>query len=99
MSFQPSTLISLIAVVVMFACLVQVLRLGKSVPGGIVGRAWKQLRAMVVVFTIGFLVTPFFPLLPHQIVNPVVATIFLLGAIYVWITIRLIHRIISELAA
>ncbi len=98
MSFEPSTLISLAAIIVMFACLVQVVRLGKSVPGGIVGSVWKQLRMMVVVFTIGFLMTPFFQLLPDQVVNPVVAIIFLLGAIYVWITIRLIHRIISELA-
>lgn len=98
MNFQPSILINLAAIVVMVVCLVQVVRLGKSVPGGIVGRAWKQLTSLVIAFTIGFLLTPFFPLLPRQIVNPIVATIFLFGAIYVWITVRLIHRVISELA-
>jgi len=98
MNLEPSTFISLAAIVVMAVCLIQVLRLGKSVPGGIVGRAWKQLPSLVIAFTLGFLLTPFFPLLPQQIVNPLVALIFLFGAIYVWITVRLIHRVISELA-
>ncbi|MDE2246137.1 hypothetical protein [Metallibacterium scheffleri] len=96
--FEPSTVISLAAIVVMLVCLTQVLRLSKSVPGGIVGRTWKQLTGLVVLFTIGYLLTPFFPLLPQAIVNPLVSLIFLFGAVYVLITVRLIHRVISELA-
>jgi len=51
------------------------------------------------VFTVGYLVTPFFSLLPAQVIQPIVSLIFLFGAIYVWITVRLIHRVISELTS
>ena len=98
MNFDVSTVISLISIVVMVLCLINVLRLGKSVPGGIVGQTWKQLTALVVLFTAGYLVTPFFSLLPPGVVDLVVALIFLFGAGYVWLTVRLIHRVIRELA-
>jgi hypothetical protein len=57
-----------------------------------------SLAAIVVMFTAGYLVTPFFPLLPAAVIGPIVALIFLFGAIYVLITVRLIHRVITELA-
>jgi len=98
MSWNIATVISLLAIAVMVLCLVNVLRLSKSVPGGIVGQTWKQLTALVILFTIGYLVTPFFPLLPAGVVDLVVALIFLFGAGYVWLTVRLIHRVIRELA-
>lgn len=97
MDFSVSTAVSLLAIVVMIGCLVNVLRLGKNMPGGIVGRTWKQLTALVILFTVGYLVTPFFPMIPTHIANLVVALIFLFGAAYVWITVSLIHRVIREL--
>lgn len=99
MRIDASTVISVLAIIVMIVCLYQVLTLRKSVPGGIVGRTWKQLTGLVVLFSVGYLVTPFFSYIPPAIVNPIVALIFLFGAVYVWITIRLIHRVISELAS
>ena len=99
MHIDASMLISALAIVVMALCLFQVLTLRKTVPGGIVGRTWKQLTGLVVLFAVGYLVTPFFSYIPQAIVSPIVSLIFLFGAIYVWITIRLIHRVISELAA
>ena len=99
MRIDASTIISVLAIIVMAVCLFQVLSLRKTVPGGIVGRTWKQLTGLVILFAVGYLVTPFFPYIPAAIVDPIVALIFLFGAIYVWITIRLIHRVITELAA
>lgn len=99
MQIDASMIISVLAIVVMAVCLYQVLSLGKTVPGGIVGRTWKQLTVLVVLFFVGYLVTPFFSYIPQAIVNPIVALIFLFGAVYVWITVRLIHRVISELAS
>lgn len=99
MHIDASMIISLAAIVVMAVCLYQVLNLRKTVPGGIVGRTWKQLTGLVILFFVGYLVTPFFSLIPPKIVNPIVALIFLFGAVYVWITVRLIHRVISELAS
>ena len=91
MKFDISIVISALAILVMFYCLWLVLSLRKNVPGGVVGSTWKTLTALVILFTLGYLVTPFFGMLP-----PIL--IFLFGAIYVVITVKLIYRIIEELA-
>ena len=98
MKFDISIVISILAILVMFYCLYLVLSLRKNVPGGVVGSTWKTLTALVVLFTIGYLVTPFFGLLPPILMNVIVSLIFLFGAIYVVITVKLIYRIIEELA-
>jgi hypothetical protein len=98
MKFDVSLVISVLAILVMFYCLWLVLTLRKNVPGGVVGNTWKTLTALVVLFTMGYLVTPFFSLLPPVLMNVIVSLIFLFGAIYVVITVKLIYRIIEELA-
>jgi hypothetical protein len=98
MKFDVSTIISLLAILVMFYCLWLVLSLRKNIPGGVVGDTWKTLSALVVLFTLGYLVTPFFGMLPAMLMNVIVSLIFLFGAIYVVITVKLIYRIIEELA-
>lgn len=99
MTYDVSTWISIAAIFVMLYCLFLVITLGKNVPGGVVGKQWKFLTFLVVLFTIGYLVTPFFGLLPTQLVSVMVSLIFFFGAIYVVITVRLIYRIIEELTA
>ncbi|MBL0124990.1 MAG: hypothetical protein IPP88_20510 [Betaproteobacteria bacterium] len=98
MNFDISIMISVAAILVMFYCLWLVFSLGGSVPGGVVGKTWKTLTALVVLFTLGYLVTPFFGMLPPNLMRLIVALIFLFGAIYVVITVKLIYRIIEELA-
>ena len=98
MKFDISIVISVLAILVMFYCLWLVLSLQKNIPGGVVGAAWKTLTALVVLFTVGYLVTPFFGMLPPILMNVIVSLIFLFGAIYVVITVKLIYRIIEELA-
>lgn len=98
MRYDLSFYISIAAILVMFYCLGQVIRLGRNVPGGVLGRTWRLLTALVVLFTLGYLVTPLFPLLPPAVINLLVSLIFLFGAIYVLLTVRLIYRIIEELA-
>lgn len=99
MQVDLSLVISVLAILVMFYCLWLVLALGKGIPGGVVGTTWRRLRSLVVLFAAGFLVTPFFGLLPTDLMKLIVSVIFLFGAVYVVITVRLIHRIIEELAA
>jgi hypothetical protein len=96
--FEVSMLISVAAIIVMFYCLGLVLTLRKNIPGGVVGNTWKTLTSLVILFTLGYLVTPFFSLIPPVLVNVLVSLIFLFGAIYVVITVKLIYRIIEELA-
>ncbi len=99
MKYDVSTWISIAAILVMIYCLVLVFTLGKQVPGGVVGKQWKFLTFLVVLFTLGYLTTPFFNLLPPELVSVMVSLIFFFGAIYVVITVKLIFRIIEELTA
>ena len=98
MKFDISTVISVVAILVMFYCLWLVISLRKNVPGGVVGNTWKTLTSLVILFTLGYLVTPFFGMLPPILMNVIVSLIFLFGAVYVVITVKLIYRIIEELA-
>lgn len=98
MKFDASFFINVAAILVMFYCLAQVLRLRRNIPGGVVGRTWRFLTLLVAMFSAGYLITPMFPLLPPAVINLIVSLIFLFGAIYVLLTVRLIYRIIEELA-
>ncbi|MDE2254545.1 MAG: hypothetical protein KGL42_09830 [Betaproteobacteria bacterium] len=86
------------AIAVMIVGLFMVLGLRSKIRGGSVGNAWKILTGLVILFTLGYLATPFFGLLPADSVRSVFALIFLFGAVYVVVTVRLVHRIIDELA-
>lgn len=97
MKVDISLMISIAAILVMLACLYQVLALRGGIPGGVVGKQWRFLTALVILFTVGYLATPFFDLLPPETIRFIVALIFLFGAIYVMITVRLVHTIIREL--
>ena len=94
-----SLIISIGAIAVMAWCFVTMLQLSASIPGGVVGKHWRFLRLLVGVFLLGYLVTPFFPQLPPELINLLVALIFFFGAVYVLITVRLIYRIITVLSS
>lgn len=91
-------LITIAAIVVMFYCLWLLLTLKKQIPGGMVGKQWRVLEVLVWLFTLGYLTTPFANLLSEQMLRLIVSVIFLFGAIYVVITVKLIHRIIRVLS-
>ena len=97
MELNLATFISVAAILVILFCLYSVIALGRSIPGGVVGKQWRFLTFLVAMFTVGYLLTPFFGMLPPQLITIIVSLIFFFGAIYVLITIRLIHRIITEL--
>lgn len=97
MDFNITTILNFTAILMMFYCLYLVLSLKSSIPGGMVGKRWNFLSMLVVLFTVGYLSTPFFDQLPEDILRLVVSFIFLFGAIYVVVTVRLIFNIIREL--
>jgi hypothetical protein len=98
MQFNIAVIISICSIVVMFYCLWLVLSLKSRIPGGIVGRTWRLLITLVSFFTLGYLCTPFFGMLPAELMKLIVALIFFFGAIYVVVTVKLIYRVIEELA-
>ncbi|MCK9531169.1 MAG: hypothetical protein M0R77_11520 [Gammaproteobacteria bacterium] len=85
------------AILVMAYCLWLVVSLKANVPGGIIGKRWNLLMGLVMVFTVGYLTTPFFSALPEDVLRLIVGVIFLLGALYVVLTVKLIYRVIQEL--
>ncbi len=98
MEFDLSYVISFLAILVIGYCLILTVSLKKDIPGGMVGKKWNFLTILVAMFTVGFLTTPFFGRLPFNILKLIVSFIFLFGAVYVLITIRLIYTIIKELS-
>jgi hypothetical protein len=97
MNFDAPFFISVSAIFIMFYCLYLVLSLKGDIPGGIVGSKWNFLMILVAFFTVGYLATPFFGIIPENLLRLIVAGIFFFGAIYVVITVKLIYRIIKEL--
>ena len=91
--------VSVAAILSMIYCLYLVLSLKKNVPGGIVGRKWNLLMSLVGLFTVGYLTTPFFGMIPEQVLRLLVSFIFFFGAVYVAVTVKLIYQIIKELSA
>lgn len=99
MAVEAVTIIIALAIIVMLYCLWLVLTLKAKVPGGVVGSSWRTLTMLVLLFACGYAALPFFAELPEATMRMVVALIFLFGAFYVAITIRLIYKIIEELSA
>ena len=89
--------LSIAAIVVMLYALYRVVTLRKKIPGGVVKKTWDFLAVLIVLFALGYLSTPFFPMLPQSVKDLVVGVIFFFGAIFVVIVINLFYKVVSEL--
>ncbi len=89
--------LSVMAIVVMFYALFSALTLRKKIPGGKVKATWNVLAGLIGMFTAGYLATPFFQLLPGDIKDILVGVIFLAGAVFVVIVIKLFFKIVEDL--
>jgi hypothetical protein len=98
MQVDITLVISAAAILTMMYCLFLVLSLKKNIPGGIVGSKWNLLMSLVGLFTVGYLATPFFSMLPEQVLRLLVSFIFFFGAVYVAVTVKLIYQVIQELS-
>ena len=85
------------AIVVMLYALFKAFALRSKVPGGKVRETWNMLSGLIVMFTVGYLATPFFRLLPPEIKDVLVGVIFLAGAIFVVIVINLFFKIVEDI--
>lgn len=90
-------ILSLAAIIVMLYALYRVNVLREKIPGGVVKATWNFLTILIFIFTAGYFITPFFPLLPQNTQHLVVGVIFLSGAVFVVIVVNLFYRIVSEL--
>ncbi len=90
-------ILSAAAILVMVYALYSALSLKSKIPGGKVKSTWNVLTSLIIIFTVGYLATPFFRLLPQEIKEILVGVIFLAGAIFVVIVIKLYFKIIEDL--
>ena len=84
------------AILCMFCGLYLVIRLRSFTKGGMVGRVVNVLMALIIFFTIGYLVGPFMPQLGCQWVMILTAVVFLFGAIFVVLVLWLIQKLIKQ---
>ncbi len=89
--------LSIASIVIMFYALYSALVLRNKVPGGTVRSTWGVLTGLIVMFSVGYLSTPFFRMLSQDIKDLLVGVIFLAGAIFVVIVIKLFYRVIEAL--
>ena len=89
--------LSVASILVMLYALYSSFTLKSKIPGGKVKSTWEVLSSLIVVFTIGYLSTPFFRMLPQEVKDILVGVIFLAGAIFVVIVIKLFYKIIEDL--
>lgn len=94
LGFDLFTVVSVLAIFIMFIALWNAIDFRSSVPTGVVGKTWNIITALVAFFFIGYLTTPFFVLLTQEQKDLIVAFIFFFGAVYVLITLRLMYKII-----
>lgn len=89
--------LSVLSIVVMLYALYSAFILRHKVPGGKVKSTWNFLTSLIVMFSAGYLSTPFFRLLPKEIKDVLVGVIFLAGAIFVLIVIKLFYKIVEDI--
>jgi hypothetical protein len=99
MSEELTTIITGFGILVMLYCLWSAISLKSKVPGGVVGKKWRNMTGMIALFALGYIAIPFLGQLSDNTMRLAVSMIFLFGSIYVAITIRLIYRVIEELSA
>ena len=98
MNINASVVLTWLSIAVMLFALYRVISLKREMPGGMVGKQWTHLTGLVILFAIGYVAIPFLDELSKELLQLVVAGIFLFGAIYVLITINLIVSVIRVLS-
>lgn len=88
---------SILSILVMLYALYNAFVLRHHVPGGKVRSTWNFLTSLIIMFSLGYLATPFFRLLPPEVKDILVGVIFLAGAVFVLIVVKLFYKIVEDL--
>ena len=86
-----------LALILILYCLFLVLKLKRQIPGGIIGKHWNTLVGLVILFVLGYMSVFVLQSLPAEQLLIIITAVYLFGAIYVWLTIRMVYNIIREL--
>jgi hypothetical protein len=89
--------LSVLSILVMFYALYSAFVLRHRVPGGKVKSTWNFLTGLIIMFSTGYLASPFFNILPPEFKDVLVGAIFLAGAVFVLIVIKLFYKIVEDI--
>ena len=92
-----ATILGTLALILIIYCLYLVLKLKRQIPGGVIGKHWNTLVGLVVLFVLGYMSVFVLQNLPAEQLLIIITAVYLFGAIYVWLTIRMVYNIIREL--
>lgn len=87
-----SYLLAVVAIIVMGANVILAFRLKNVIIGGEVGERWKLLTYLILFFLFGYILAPLLLVLsvPVEVMGIMVFAVFLFGAIFVAVVIRII---------
>lgn len=94
---QFANILGTLALILILYCLFLVIKLKRQIPGGIIGKHWNTLVGLVILFVVGYLSVFVLGDLPAEQLLIIITAVYLFGAIYVWLTIRMVYNIIREL--
>ncbi|HSM93949.1 MAG TPA: hypothetical protein VLT47_13785 [Anaeromyxobacteraceae bacterium] len=94
-----SYVLAALAIALMGSNVVLAIRLRRAIVGGEVGAKWGLMTLLVGVFFVGYLFSPLllYFALPPQYLSAVAFSVFLFGAIFVWVVIGIIRDTLSFL--
>lgn len=95
--FDIFTIVSGIAIMIMAVAVWKAFEYKSAMPVGEVKRTWRLLIALIILFFLGYIILPFFVLIPDSAKDTIVAFLFFFGAVYVLVTLNLIVRIVASL--
>lgn len=97
MKFDLVSLLGIAAVLVMLVNLYFTLSMRAQIRGGVIGKRWNAMTLLVGLFAAGYFILPFTHEMPAETLRLLVSVIFFFGAVYVLISLRLIHGVVREL--
>ena len=91
--------LSLAAIVVMIVNTFLAFKLRRAMIGGEVGDRWRLLTNLIVIFLVGYVLSPMLLVfnVPVEYMGAVVFAVFLFGALFVWVVIRILTDMLSFL--
>lgn len=92
-----SYILSLFAILVMVVNVVLAFRLRRALIGGEIRSRWNLLTNFILIFLFGYILSPLLLVfsVPVEFMSAVVFFIFLFGAIFIWIVIRIIRETLA----
>lgn len=99
MKIDLVTAVGLAAVFLMLVNLFFTVSMRSRVRDKSLGEGWNYMTVLVLMFTAAYFVLPFIGSLSVESLRIIVSMIFLFGALYVMLTLRMIHGMIRQLSS